>query len=70
MTKNQLQKEWKKVIKEIHGAPKCEVPYPKQAVFARELLLFAQVYLSKIKNKENILFNSELYQKIMKEFYR
>ena len=65
-----LQKEWKKIIQEIHDKPKCQAPYPKQVVFTRRLLLFAEVFLEKIGNKENIPFNSELYQKVMAEYYR
>ena len=70
MTKKQIQKEWGKIIKETHSKPKCSIPYPKQVVFARGLLIFAQALLDKIENKQNILFNSELYQKIITEYYR
>lgn len=70
MTKKQLHKEWKKIIREVHDKPKCITPYPKKIVFVRELLLFAQVILGKLEDKENVLFNSELYQKIMTEYYR
>jgi len=70
MTKKQLQKEWEKIIKEVHDKPKCRTPYPKQVVLVRELLLFAEVFLAKIENKDNILFNSEVYQKVMAEYYR
>lgn len=65
-----LQKEWKKITKEVHNKPKCKTPYPKKVVSVRDLLLFAQVLLEKIGNRENILFNTELYQKIMAGYYR
>ncbi len=70
MAKQQLQKEWKKIIKEVHDRPNCKIAYPKQVVFIRRLLLFAEVLLEKIENKENVLFNSVLYQRVMAEYYR
>lgn len=48
MTNNiNLQKEWKKIIKEVHDKPKDKTPYPKKVVSARDLLLFAQLFLEK-----------------------
>jgi len=70
MNKKQLQKEWDRIIKEVHDKPKCRTPYPKQVVLVRELLLLAQVILEKLEDKENVLFNSELYQKTITEYYR
>jgi len=70
MTKKQLQKEWNKIITEVHDRPKCRTPYPQEVVLARELLLLAQVLLGKLEDKENVLFNSELYQKTITEYYR
>ena len=70
MNKINLQKEWEKIVKEVREKPKCRVPYPKEVVFARRLILFAQVLLEKIGNKDNVSFNSELYQKVMAEYYR
>lgn len=70
MNKINLQKEWEKIAKEVHDKPKCMVPYPKEVVFERRLILFAQAFLEKIGNKDNVPFNSELYQKVMSEYYR
>ena len=70
MTKKQLQKEWNKIITEVHDKPECITPYPEKVVFVRELLLLAQVLLGKLEDKENVLFNSELYQKTVTEYYR
>lgn len=65
-----LQKEWKIILKEVHDKPKCKTPYPKEVVRIRRLLLFAEVFLGKIGNKDNILLNTELYQKTMVEYRR
>lgn len=65
-----LQKEWRNIAKEIHDKPKCQTPYPKEIVFMRRLLLFAQIFLEKVGDKNNVPFNSELYQKVMAEYYR
>ena len=65
-----LQKEWERIIKEVRDKPKCRVPYPKQVISMRDLLLFAEVLLAKIGNKEDALFNTIIYQKIMTEYYR
>lgn len=65
-----LQKEWRRIIKEIHDKPRHKTPYPKKVVRVRDLLLFAEVLLGKIGNKEDVLLNSELYEKIMVEYYR
>lgn len=65
-----FKKEWKRIIKEVHDKPKCQTPYPKRVVFVRDLLLFAEVLLEKIGNKEDALFNTIIYQKIMAEYFR
>lgn len=70
MTKKQLQKEWNKVIKEVHCKPKCQSPFPNPVARARELLLFAEVALAKIENDGKPEFYQELYKKIMPEYYR
>lgn len=70
MTKKQSQKEWDKIITEIHDKPKCRTPYPERVVFVRGLLLFAQVLLGKLEDKENVLLNSALCQKTVTEYYR
>ena len=70
MTKGQLQKEWKKIISEVHSKPKVEAPYPPKVVIARELLLFAEVALGKIEAGDKAAFYQELYEKIMPEYYR
>lgn len=70
MRKINLQKEWENIIKEVRDKPKCKTPYPKEVVFRRRLLLFAQIFLEKIGNKEDVSFNNELYGKVMNEYYR
>lgn len=70
MTTLNLQKEWKSIVKEVHDKPKCATPYPKDVAQMRDLLLFAQVFLGKIGNNENVPFNTIVYQKIMAEYYR
>lgn len=64
-----LQKEWVKITKEVHGKPKCEVPYPLKVMRTRELLLIAQVVLGQIELGQNVLFNRQLYRKIMSGYY-
>jgi len=70
MTKKRLQKEWKKIISEVHDKPKCQTPYPSEVVRVRELLLFAEVILGKIETRDKVTFHEELYEKIMPEYYR
>lgn len=65
-----LKKEWKRVFNAVHDKPKCKSPYLKEVAQMRDLLLFAQVLLEKIDNRENIPLNSELYPKVMKEYFR
>lgn len=63
-----LQNEWKRIVKEVHDKPKCATPYPKDVVQMRDLLLFVQVFLEKIGNKENVLFNTIICRKIIAEY--
>ena len=70
MTKRQLQKEWKKIISEIHNKPKVAIPYPPKVVFARELLIIAQVLLGNIESGEKVNFYQKIYRKTMSEYYR
>lgn len=70
MIKKQLQKEWVKIIKEVHNKPKCQTPYPSKIVMARELLLIAQIILQKIENGQQIRFHEEIYNKTMNEYNR
>lgn len=68
MTKKQLQKEWKRIIPEVHNKPKIKTPYPKKVVSARELLLIAQAILQKIENRQQMRFHEGIYNKVMKEY--
>ncbi|MDD5144856.1 MAG: hypothetical protein PHW72_01910 [Candidatus Pacebacteria bacterium] len=67
--KRNFQKEWQKISSETHEGPEYKPPYPKRTILTRELLLCAQVILGKIENKEEILFNNALYEKVMNEYY-
>ena len=69
MTKKQLQKAWKKVTCETHKRLKLgERLKDKRISLLSELLLFAQVLLSKIEAGQNRSFNSMIYKKTM-NFY-
>lgn len=70
MGMKQLEKEWNKIIQEVHNKPKCGTPYPPQVVFLKELLLFAGALLGKIGRRENLSPNNSLYKKIMMEYYK
>lgn len=70
MTKKQIQKEWRKIVKEVHDKPKYMTHYSKKVVFVRELLLIAKVFLAKIEREDNLPLNNDLYQRVMSEYYR
>jgi len=70
MEKIKLQKKWKEIIHESITTPKCKAPYPPEVVQTRELLLYAQVLLGKISVGEELDFHEELFEKIMKEYYK
>ena len=70
MTKQQLQKEWKRIIKEVHNKPKCQSPYPIEVVRVRELLLYAEVILGEIETVDKPAFYEELYEKIILKYYQ
>ena len=73
MTKKQLQKAWKKVIKETQKIPdwnalKKDSKQYQRVVGLRELILFCQALLGKIEMGENAVFNGIIYKKTIK-FY-
>jgi len=70
MNQKNLQKEWKKLIREVNVKPKYHAPYPPQVLFTRELLLIAQAILEKIESGQNRLFSKVLYRKVMADYYR
>ncbi|MEJ5350292.1 MAG: hypothetical protein WHS65_01740 [Melioribacteraceae bacterium] len=76
MNKKQLFNEWKKLNSELfEKKPKINGSYPYFIVKRRELLLFAQVHLSNIieaksrKDKWDEKFETEMYYKVMNEYY-
>jgi len=70
MTKQQIQKEWKRIRFElVKNKPKIKESYPPEIVVMRELLLLARFALCKIKIGGRISFYESLYQKIM-GFYK
>ncbi|MBM3251271.1 MAG: hypothetical protein FJZ11_00615 [Candidatus Omnitrophica bacterium] len=75
MTLKQIDKEFKVIKSEIYKRPQVETPYPKEIVSRRELLLFAQVQLSKIirakqsKNIKEELFYTELYETTIRHYF-
>ena len=75
MNQKQINQEFKKVTNElIYNKPEV-LPYPPEIVRRRELLLFAEVHLCNIldakkkKHKIRELFETELYQIVMKCYY-
>lgn len=71
MKKQTIHNEWRKIISEsIKNKPKLKGVYPSNIVRNRELLLFGQVELAKIESEKNIKFHTELYQTIMKHYFK
>lgn len=77
MNEKQIAREWKRLNFEIFkNKPKTDKPYPINIVRRRELLLFAQVNLSKIsyaqtkKDKLSERFETDLYKVIIKNYYK
>jgi hypothetical protein len=69
MTKSQIQSAWKKVISETHKRPKLGVILKDKNISRLgDLLLFTQILLNKIEQKENIAFNEMIYKKTI-NFY-
>lgn len=69
MKKQEIQKEWDKLISEsTQNKPNIEGVYPLSIVRNRELLLVAQVELGKIESGESVKFHTEIYQSIMKHY--
>ncbi|MDD5529719.1 MAG: hypothetical protein PHX21_06775 [bacterium] len=76
MTKQQIDREYKKNYYEIHeNKPVFDGPYPPEIVKRREFLLFAQVHLGNIlgaklkKDKWEECFETEMYNKVMGIYY-
>ena len=65
-----LQEKWKEITREINIIPNFNVPYKKEIIATRELLLFAQLILSKIEMGDNINFHENLFSKIMSKYYK
>ncbi len=68
MTQLQIKLEWKKVLEETHKIYNLDLYKNKlkryqQIVILRELLLFCQVVLEKIKTGKNNAFNETIYKK-------
>ena len=70
MTKQQIQKEWKKLTLEINDKPNINGYYPSDVIRMRELLLFAQVELARIEDAEDKDFHVGLYQTTMRRYFR
>ena len=70
MKKQEIQKEWKKLISEsTQNKPNIEGVYPPNIVRNRELLLLAQLELGKIEVGKNIKFHTEIYKIIMNHYF-
>ena len=76
MTKQQIDREYKKNYYEMHvNKPAIDGPYPPEIVKRRELLLFAQVHLGNIlgakikKDKVEEALQEFYYWFTMKEYY-
>ena len=76
MTKKQIDREYERINFELFkNKPGIDGPYPTEVVKRRELLLFAQVHLSKIlgakQNKDRIeeKTHSSLYKCVMNTYY-
>ena len=77
MNKKQVEKEWKKLKYEVlKNKPPLDSPYPPDIVKQREFLLLAQVHLSNIlyaksrKDKWHEKFETEMYNKVMNNYYK
>ncbi len=71
MKKETIRNEWEKIISEsIKNKPNLKGVYPSNIVRNRELLLFGQVELAKIETGKNIKFHTEIYQIIMKHYFK
>jgi len=69
MTKQQIKKEWKKIIAEIRNKPDIDGPYPADVATVRKLVIFAEVALAKIGVGEDVDCNTDFYQVIMKRYF-
>ncbi|MDI6788137.1 MAG: hypothetical protein QME51_07185 [Planctomycetota bacterium] len=75
MTEKQVDIEFKRITKEVHSKPKCKTPYPYNIVKTRELLIIAQVLLSRVldakKVKDNLResFLTKIYKLTLKQYF-
>lgn len=71
MKKQEIQDEWKRLIYEsTQNKLKIKGVYPRNVVRNRELLLLGQIELGKIEHGKNIKFHTEIYQSIMKHYFK
>jgi len=70
MTKLQIQLTWGKIIREIHKRPELGERLKKENISRLgDLLLSAQILLSKIEAGKNVAFNEMIYKKTMDFYY-
>lgn len=76
MTKKQIEKEWDKIRHEvIYNKPQIDSPYPPNVVRKRELLLFAQAFLSNVmkaklkRDRKKEYFHTELYNTAITHYF-
>ena len=66
MTKQQIQKEWEWLRRELVGSRlRIRSPYPPDMVLTRELLLFVRFVLWKFEIGEHRSFYESLYRRIV-----
>lgn len=70
MTTKQIEKEWNKIIAEVHDKPKVKTSYPPEVLRARELLLFAEITCGNVVAGDKSEFHQELCKIVMPEYYR
>ena len=69
MTKSQIQLAWGRIIRETHKRPKLERLKKENISRLGDLLLSAQILLSKIEAGKNVVFNAIIYKKTMDFYY-
>ena len=71
MQKQEIQKEWKKLILEsTQNKPNIKGAYPPSVVRNRELLLLGQCLLGDIQAGINVEANVKIYHIIMKHYFQ
>ena len=70
MTKSQIQLAWEKIIRETRKRPNLGERLKEENISRLgDLLLSAQILLSKIEAGENVAFNEMIYKKTVDFYY-